>query len=205
MTMDTSLDAAEVLNDLMEQSVAQMQRDASIAAGTVLAEFELADGATHREVKSNSMVRNGKTPLPERFAAWDKFGNLSMLPTAQMGRMLAKERADSPGERAFHVHTGNTTRETCRICPEPKQPIEALCNHCTGVRSVKPTFFSEEQLIAHKRVAHTLEYQTELEALERADRRAAIDAQNRVAEAMLAAVQQNQPQRRRKADEPAEE
>lgn len=193
MTMDTSLDSASVLNDMMEQSIATMQRDASIAAGTVLGEYELADGATHREIKTNSMVRNGKTPLPERFAAFDKFGNLSMLPTAQMGRMLAKDRADAPGERAFHVHTGGKTRKTCGICPPAMTPIDMLCEFCTGVRSQKPTFFTEEQLISHQRVAHSLEYQTKGEALERADRRASIDAQNKLAEAMLEVARNNNP------------
>lgn len=200
MTMNT--DTVGLLDELIEQSVAKQQRDASIPAGTILSEYELEEGAVHREVKTNSMVRRGKTPLPERFAAFDKFGVMSMLPTAQMNRMLAKERADSPGERAFHVHTRGTTQASCSICPPQATPIDALCNHCTGVRSQKPTFYSEEQLIAHKRVAHTLEYQTELEALERADRRASIEAQNKLAEAMLEVARTNNaPTTRRKSAE----
>lgn len=212
MTMNDSLAVAELMDELT--SVAQRQRDPSIPAGTVLAESVETDEAGNvlavtREVKTNSLVRNGKTALPERFAAFDKYGNMSMLPTAQMGRMLSKERADSPGERAFHTHTKGMTRETCSICPEPKQPIEALCPFCTGARAVKNTFTSEQQFITHKQLMHALEFETEERALDRAQAKANLtaqqriaDAQERLAEAMIAT--QTQPRRTRKSEEPAE-
>jgi len=192
-----------VLDELTQKSVAQMQRDPSIPAGTVLEEHEIADGAIHREVKNNSLVRAGKVALPERFAAFDKYGNISMLPTAQMGRMLSKERADSPGERAFHTHSRGMTRETCSICPAALEPLKDVrCNFCTGARAIRDTFTSEEQLLRHKQLMHSLEYQAENEALDRAERRAGLEAQQKLAEAMLAVAQQNAPRRQRKADEP---
>lgn len=204
--MTQGLEVAQLLDELTQKSVEQMRRDPSVPAGTVLEEHELTDGAVHREVKQNSMVRAGKVALPERFMAFDKFGNFSMLPTAQMGRMLAKERADSPGERAFHTHSGNTTRETCAICPPELKPIEGLrCNFCTGARAVRDTFTSEEQYLSHKRAMHEREHQAENEAMDRAERRASLEVQQKLAEAMLQAVQQNQPRGRQKAAEQTEE
>lgn len=199
------IEVAQLLDELTQKSVSQMQRDPSVPAGTVLEEYEV-DGAVHREVKQNSMVRSGKVALPERFAAFDKYGNLSMLPTAQMGRMLAKERADAPGERAFHTHSGNTTRETCAICPEALTPIADLrCNFCTGARAIRDTFTSEEQYLNHKRLMHAMEHAAENEALDRAERRAALEVQQKLAEAMLQVAQQNQPRGRQKAAEQTEE
>jgi hypothetical protein len=207
--MNDGIAVVELMDELT--SVAQRQRDPSIPSGTVLAETELEDGAIYREVKQNSMVRNGKTELPERFAAFDKFGNLSMLPTAQMGKMLSKERADSPGERAFHTHTRGMTRDTCTICPAEKTPIEALCPFCTGARAIKNTFTSEQQFITHKQLMHALEFETEERALDRAQAQSNLtaqqriaDAQERLAEAMIA-NQQNAPRGRQKAAEPTEE
>jgi hypothetical protein len=209
--MNDGIAVAELMDELT--SVAQRQRDPSIPAGTVLAESVSTDGAGNllqvtREVKQHSMVKNGKVELPERFPAFDKFGNLSMLPTAQMGKMLSKERADAPGERAFHTHTRGMTRDTCSICPAEKQPIEALCPFCTGARAIKNTFTSEQQFITHKQLMHALEFETEERALDRAQAQANItaqqriaDAQERLAEAMIAT---QQPRPARKSEEPAE-
>lgn len=211
MTMQDTLRIAEVMDELT--SVAAKQRDPSIPAGTVLAEAEDRDESGNlrsvtREVKQNSMVRNGGTALPERFMAFDKYGIDSMLPTAQLTYHLGKPRADSPGERAFHVHTGVVTRETCSICPPGKALIEARCPFCTGARAIKDTFTSEQQFITHKQGMHEREFETEERALDRAQAAATLaaqtriaEAQERVAEAMLA---QTQPRRRTKNDEPAE-
>lgn len=195
--MTTGIDQATEVADLIQeltqqsQSVAERQRDASVAAGTILSEVDV-DGAQFREVKQSSMVRSGKVALPERFMAFDKFGNVSMLPTAQMHYHLGKHRPDSPGELTYHTHRAGVTRETCSICPAEKQPIDALCDYCTGVRGQRPTFFSETDLFTHKRRLHPDELDAEERELDRAERRAALATQNKLAEAMLAAAQANQ-------------
>lgn len=218
MTMADTLAVAQLMDELT--SVAQKQRDPSIPSGTILAEAEERDEAgnlltVNREIKQNSMVRNGKVQLPERFPAFDKFGGMSMLPTAQMGKMLAKERADSPGERAFHTHTGGMTSETCNICPSKPAFIEARCPFCTGARALRNTFTSEQQFIAHKQSMHQREFETEERAITRAQAQANIEVQTRIAEAQErlaeAMLANQQPRRRIKTDEapsaelPAEE
>lgn len=187
-------DVADTLQGLMEQTeLAQGYRDPSIPEGAVLAVSRDAAGAEVRWTKPSSMVRAGKTPLPERFEAYDTKGNLHRLPTAMMTMMLSKPKADAPGVRAFHTHTGGKTRETCSICPEDIVPFEGTCDWCLKRTNgaVRKQFEDEDKQIAHYRAFHEQEYGTLQTRLDREERRAQIEAQNRIAEAMLASVQQN--------------
>jgi hypothetical protein len=189
-------ESATALQDMINQTevMASAYRDANLPDGSTIGETEI-HGQQVKWKKPRSMVRAGATPLPERFEAFDKFGNSSMLPTAQLGRMLSKPRADSPGERAFHTHTSGKTRELCSICPTPKQPIDETCEFCLErtAGSVRKVFYSESSVYAHKNAFHHDEFAAVERTLERAERRAQIDAQNRVADAMLAAVQAREP------------
>lgn len=194
-SFELGVQTADLLQDMMErvEVSAAGYRDLNIPAGTVLGEQDVY-GQQVRWTKPNSMVRAGKVPLPERFPAFDKFGNLSMLPTAQMGYMLGKERADAPGERAFHTHTRGMTRETCPICPAERKPIEALCPWCTGAKGLRNCFFSETDFYLHQRRFHEDEFTAQEQAMERAERREQMQLQRQTAEAMLAVAQHATPQ-----------
>ena len=191
--MNTAVESADLLQDLIANaaSVADGYRDPSIPEGALLGETTGLAGEQVRWKKQKSMVHAGAVPLPERFEAFDKFGHNSMLPTAQMSRMLSKPRADSPGERAFHTHTRGTTRQSCSICPEPKSPIEQTCEFCLErtAGAVTKVFYRENDVYSHKRGFHPQEFEAQERILDRAERRAQIEAQQSVAEAMLAMAQ----------------
>lgn len=182
---------ADVLNDLAT-SVAEKQRDASIPSGTVLAESDL-DGALHREVKQNSMVRLGKQELPERFEAWDIYGRMSLLPTAQMARMLSKPNAERPEMRAFHVHTRGIARTNCTICPPSVEPYEGTCSWCLQRAQVRKTFQAESDYEAHCEYYHPREWTTLQRQLEREQRTAELAIQKELAEAMMAMARGQAP------------
>ena len=186
------MDSAEALSELMERAVVSGQRDPSIPEGTILGETDI-QGQQVRWKKQRSMVHNGNTALPERFEAYDKFGNQRMLPTAQMARMLSKPRADSPNERAFHTHPRGMTRSTCQICPEPRTPIEQVCEFCldsTGGR-LRKSFYSEADAYAHKTRLHPDEFTALERSTDRAQRQAEIESQQRLAEAMMEMARAN--------------
>lgn len=194
--IEQATERADVLQELMAQTDARAAfSDPGVPEGTLLSEYELPDGGgSVRYRKPRSMVRNGQTPLPERFMAFDKFGNMSMLPTATMQYSLSKPRADSPGERAFHTHTRGMTRETCPICPPAKEPIAFRCEWCMGARKLKDTFFSETDAILHQRRMHTDEFEASERAIERAERRAQLEMQQKQIDAQISLAQAMQAQ-----------
>lgn len=189
---------ADLLNDLASQveDVAKAQRNPNIPAGTVLSETEV-DGVVHRELKHNSLVRMGKVPLPERFEAWDVYGRSSLLPTAQMSRMLSKPNAERPTLRAFHLHRAGTTRETCQTCPPTLEPYSGSCQWCserTGGLTRK-TFASQGAQEAHFEYFHPMEWQALQRRMEREMRQAELAANRDLAAAMIA-VAQGKPEER---------
>ena len=195
-TVESTDQGAQVLQELMANvGVAQAYRDTSIPEGTVLLETEGPIGETVRYKKPSSMVRAGKVPLPERFDAYDKFGNHSSLPTAMMSKMLSKPRADSPTERAFHTHTGGVTRATCRICPVPTEPFAETCEWCLKrtAGAVRKRFDDEDAKDRHERAFHPDERTARDLRLDREERRASLEAQQRLAEAMIQMAQGNTP------------
>lgn len=189
MVSEAATDAQDTLQDLMSKQEAMLaaRHDPAVPEGAVIGESDIG-GQMVKWKKPRSLVRNGDTPLPERFMAFDKFGNMSMLPTAMMGVMLSKPRADAPGERAFHTHSGGKTRETCGICPPEKKPIDALCPFCKGPRGIRPTFLTEYDFTTHKNRLHPEEFAAEERAIDRAERRASLEAQERLAQAILQSV-----------------
>lgn len=187
-TLTETQEGADVLQELMANAdLAQAYRDPSIPEGTVLSETVGAAGEMVRFKKPSSMVRAGKTPLPERFAAYDKFGNLSMLPTAMMTAMLSKPRADSPNERAFHTHSRGITRDTCQICPKATEAYPETCEWCLKSSGglVRKRFEDEDAKERHERAFHPDEKVAFTARMERAERQADREAQQRLAEAML--------------------
>lgn len=183
-------ETADVLQGLIQhtEDIAALYRDPSVPEGAVIGQSVIA-GQQVQWTKPGSMVRAGKVPLPERFTAWDRDGNPSELPTAQMSYMLQKKRADAPSERAFHTHTRGMTRESCTICPAEKPRIATLCQWCTGARGRVPTFTSEDQIITHQKRYHPEEFEAYERAVEREERRAELEAQRQLAEAMMAMAQ----------------
>lgn len=189
MVTDVS-EAMETLQGMVAEAdqLAAAYRNPDIPAGTVLGETSLGSG-TVQWTKPPSMVRAGKTALPKRFAAYDRDGALHMLPTAQLNRMLSKSRADAPGERAFHTHRADITRETCPICPPLKVPYPGSCEWCMESRHVKKVFANATAQRTHKLRYHPDELAANEAEVERAERREQIDAQKSVADAILASVQ----------------
>lgn len=190
--METSVQVSDVLQEMMVKSeaVAAGWRDNDLPEGALLGESEV-QGQQVRWKKQKSMVRAGNVPLPERFVAFDRTGAMSMLPTAQMARMLSKPRADDPSVRAFHTHSGGKTAATCSICPPPKEPIAQTCEFClerTG-NAVRKVFYSETAYRVHHKNLHPEEFDNLERNIERAERRAQIEAQQKVADAMMAMAQ----------------
>lgn len=191
-------EVTDLLNDLVGQvqdaAVARMRRDPNIPAGAVLSESEL-DGIVHRELKQNSMVRMGKTPLPERFEVWDVYGRPSLVPTAQMTRMLQKVNAERPNARAFHTHRGGVTRETCGVCPQTSESFAGTCAWCferTG-GNVQKRFDSQDAQEAHYRAFHYEQWQSLERRIEREQRQAELATQRELAQAMMALAQGRVP------------
>lgn len=181
VNMETAANVADTLQSLMERADGTpiMHHDPT-------RDGELDPGPQQMRVR-NSMVRMGGKQLPERFDAYDKWGNLHRLPTAMMTAMLQKPRADAPNERAFHTHTRGVTRESCAICPEPKERWQGACEFCPpgSGKAAVGSFPSENDCIVHKRRLHPEEHEAQERMLERADRRGLLEAQERLAEAMM--------------------
>lgn len=193
--MSPALEAVELLNDLAGQAedAARAQRDARVAAGTVLSEFDV-EGATHRETKHGSGVRLGKTQLPERFEAWDVYGRSSMLPTAQMTYMLTKPHAERRELRAFHLHRG-VTRDSCTTCPPSTEPYEGTCQWCLARTAglIVKAFPDEDARERHERAYHPDEKETLERRLDREMQRAQLKTQQELAEAMIAMARDREP------------
>jgi hypothetical protein len=190
--LSVAAESADVLQDMMAkaETMAAGYRDNDIPEGELLGEAEL-QGQQVKWKKPKSMVRSGNTPLPERFEAFDRFGKLRMLPTAQMGRMLSKPAADSPGVRAFHTHSRGATRADCKICPPPKVPIEETCQFCLDRSggTFRKKFYTEGDAFTHKSLFHELSFAAFERAQERAERAAAAETQTRLANAMILLAQ----------------
>jgi hypothetical protein len=188
---DSAVEQTDLLQELIEkaESVATMQRDPSIPAGTVLGESDVY-GAIHREVMPNSLVRAGKVPLPERFEAWDVYGNPSMLPTGQMARMLSKPNAEMPTVKAFHTHRKDVTRDNCTICPPTKKPYSGSCQWCAErtAGKVDKKFKDQTEQEGHFEYYHPREWAALQRQLDRDERKASLKVQEDLAKAMLQAV-----------------
>ncbi len=184
---DLQQEQADVLGDMLEKAdVAAAYRDSSIPEGTLIAEGEI-QGQQVKWKKPKSMVRAGNTPLPERFEAYDRDGVLSLLPTAQMSRMLSKPRADDPNTRAFHTHSRGMTRETCKVCPEAPTYIAQTCEFCLERThgAVRKHFTKESDAYRHSQTFHPEELAALERATERAERQAELDTNRQLAAAMM--------------------
>ena len=188
---DVQETAASLLADLQNQSVAAAQRDPNIPAGTPLGSSDVS-GFQVNWNKQNSMVRSGSTPLPERFAVYDRTNRVRWLPTARMTAELSKRAAD--GKPAFRpisqgVWPGVPERTaidglTCDICNESRLS--------EGVLEQK-RFFKHSDYEAHMTAFHPLEYTSQLREEERSLQRQALEAQKAQSEAMIALAQSLKP------------
>lgn len=118
------------------------------------------DGVPVKQGKVSSMVRYNGKELPERTRVFDKFGNPSEVPTAQLAHHLSKPRADSPGERAFFARP-----------PVGKEQgyIEETCEWClkrTG-GAVRKKFVDIDDWHNHCQDKHPREYERKLKAEDR--------------------------------------
>lgn len=183
---------AERADDMaaMLSSMADKYRDPNIEPGTLLGESDVG-GQQVRWTKQRSMVRMGKTPLPERFEAWDIYGKMSMLPTAQMNYQLAKPNAEFMDRRAFHVHVGGVTRTNCKICPPTKEPYPGSCEWCleSSFGKVVKKFADQNEQETHFYLYHERQWATLQSQLARKERAEETAANRELAQAVLAAVQ----------------
>lgn len=178
---------ADVLGGMLEKaSLAAAYRDQSAQEGALLGEVDLK-GQQVRWKKQKSMVHSGNTPLPERFEAYDRDGVVSMLPTAQMGKMLSKPRADDTSVRAFHTHSRGVTRETCQVCPDAKPFIDQTCEFCLERThgAVRKRFSTENDAYRHKTTFHPAELANLERMTDRAEREAEIQTNRALANAMM--------------------
>lgn len=185
--LDLQQEQADLLGDMLaEADLAASYRDSSIPEGTLLGEAEI-QGQQVKWKKQKAMVRSGNTPLPERFEAFDRNGISSMLPTAQMSKMLSKPRADDPTVRAFHTHSRLTTRASCIICPPAREPIESTCEFCLerSAGAVRKVFYSEANKRSHQRAFHENQLIDLETAQDRAQRDAEIETNRNLANAMM--------------------
>ena len=185
MVNSDQMERAEGMSALLDQ-MADAYRDPTIPPGTILGETSVA-GQQVRWTKQRSMVRRGDTPLPERFEAWDVYGRMSKLPTAQMNYQLAKPNAEMPDKRAFHLHVSGVTRDNCKICPPEKTPYEGSCEWCfaSSGNRLEKKFADQTEQEAHFDYYHPREWATLQRELDRRERREELENQKRLAEAML--------------------
>lgn len=140
-----------MIDDDVQNVQSEMMEALSEQVDAALVE-EAASNAI-KERRRSSLVRMNGVELPERTRVWDKFGNPSMVPTAQLMHHLTKPRADSPGERAFFQKRPNI--------PE-KVPTGIVCEFCEETRdSSKPPreFSTRFRKDAHQRAYHEQEWE----------------------------------------------
>lgn len=124
---------------------------------------ELGDvgGIKVKAAKPRSMVRYNGVELPARTRVYDKFGMPSDVPTAQLAAMLAKKRADSPGERAFFSKPPAGVE---------RKPIDETCEWCAkrAGRAVK-VFYDLDDYETHCEMFHPREWERKLRRESQAD------------------------------------
>lgn len=118
------------------------------------AEIGDVGGMKIKASKQRSMVRYNGRDLPERTRVYDKFGNPSEIPTAQLVYMLNKKRADAPGERAFFRQPPPGSEQVY---------IEDTCEWCLK-RGVRKKFAELDDLYNHCEDKHPREWGRRMQA-----------------------------------------
>lgn len=133
--------------------VAGVDFRANVPAGTQLGEQEIEPGANVKWTKPSSMMRVGKTALPERIALYDLMTHdRSMVPptiaqkrmATYPGRFTLKEPAD------WHAGDPEVIDETCEICIRQPEFLDGSLD--------RPAFTSWSQLRQHYQLFHTNEW-----------------------------------------------
>lgn len=133
--------AAEMAN-LLEDMAKRVE--AGAVEGTV-------DGIPIKKAHTSSMVKYNGIELPARTPVYDRDGEISLVPTASLSYHLSKQRADSPGERAFFSRPPKAKREY----------IPETCAWCLK-RNVRKRFVDEDELENHFEAIHPKEYERKL-------------------------------------------
>lgn len=149
MVTESEIDIREELADMLEAQAGDINFRSDVPAGTVLGEAEV-DGQKIQFTQGDSMVRMNGRSLPARTRVYDtRTGITSMVPTAQLTYQLGKRRPD--GSRVYSLRL-----------PEgivKPTPIEDTCQICYVNRGNKHrNFYSENALLTHYQMFHTLEW-----------------------------------------------
>lgn len=188
---DVREQAAGLLADLQEQSVAAARRDPGVPAGAVLAQSEVGGfGVTWK--KQNSMVRHGDVPLQERFPVYDRWNNVRWLPTAQMSYQLSKRSSD--GKQAFRPLKDGPWPDV-----PVRTPIDRTCEICNEARRIESNagpkvFYDIATYEAHWNYYHPLEWGSKQRQEEIARQEASLAAQRAQAEAMVSLANRLSPE-----------
>lgn len=143
---------------------------ASVPAGTVLGEEEIEPGAKTVYKKSDSLMRAGKTPLPERQPLYDIVRHdMSMVPPtiihARMSKYPGRFTTIKPED--WDENQPVPIDETCEICAaDPERLADPRAEK-------RPKFYTQQALTLHYRLVHTMEWDDI--QLERAERQRRAD------------------------------
>ena len=121
---------ADLLEDMAKRA------EAGAVEGTV-------EGIPIKKAQTSSMVKYNGVELPSRTPVYDKFGEISLVPTASLAYHLSKPRADSPGERAFFSRPPGAKRTY----------IPETCDWCLK-RNVRKRFVDEDERENHFEAIH---------------------------------------------------
>lgn len=151
--MSNVQDTSELLEAL---SVAAAEANPNFDEEAKLAALGMnADGTS--KFKPQSMVRLNGQPLPDRVAVYrTDTGEKVMAPTAQLGNILRKVRADDPTQKAF----------SAKPVEKPTKPAKAIkksCDFCSE-HGVTKKFPTETQYGRHMRAFHPDEWEEQREA-----------------------------------------
>lgn len=155
----------------LERAAAQ---NPDIPVGEVLSSTPLPGGSMINWTKQDTKVRAGNKMLPERFPAYGRDNNISMLPTAQMFYHLTKPAPD--GQPAFRA----ATRGPWPGVPVPQFDPDLKCEFCAK------QFLHAGQVEPHMRVAHDQRWATMLRIQQEKREELALETNQRLVEAQMA-------------------
>lgn len=141
MSTDVDVELADMLDDLATR----------VEPGGELGSIE---GIPVKRTKTRTMVHMNGRELPERTRVYDRWGNPSDVPTAQLRHHLSKPAADGSG-RAFYSRPPEGV--------QARVPIEETCTWCEkrAGRRVK-VFYDYDDLERHCEDLHPREWASKL-------------------------------------------
>ena len=153
--MTQQLDEAPVIDHEVLQEIqnhfGSLEADyrANVPEGSVIAQADV-QGGVFNIIKGSSLAKLQGKSMPGRTLVYDtKTGMTSKVPTRSLMYQLGKRRPD--GSRVYSLQPPEGV-----VLPVP---IDDTCVYCQKSRNGKKRdFFSEDQLVIHYQLFHTLEW-----------------------------------------------